>query len=535
MTLFNRLRLLAVFLLLSTLLEACGGGGGGSGSTPPSGGGGTGSSDPVWTAGTYDTPAHLAAHCAAPRSGTDPVSGKPYPDVRGSVVWENHWIRSWVHAYYLWYSEVADVNPASYTSTEAYFKINKTTATTASGTAKDKFHFTYPTSQWESFVTSGATVDYGAHWVFVATTPPRQLIVGYTDPNSPAAGAALMRGASVLAIDGIDLVNANDQASVDKLNAGLSPKAVGESHTFTVQDPGTNGSRTVTLAAANVVSVPVQNAQVVQTAGGPVGYFTFNDHIASAETQLASAVQMFADAHVTDLILDLRYNGGGLLDIASELAYMIAGPVRTSTGYFEKLSFNDKYPTVDPISGQPITPTPFLSTAQGYSLTNGTPLPSLGLGRVIVITGGTTCSASESVINSLRGIGVTVVLIGNQTCGKPYGFYPQDNCGTTYFSIEFKGVNAQGFGDYTDGFVPANAMSANGAVRVDGCVVADDYSHALGDVNEGELSVALSWLQNGTSACPAPTASGPSPTLHETPRMRKPVWLMNRILANPRR
>ena len=95
--------------------------------------------------------------------------------------------------------------------------------------------------------------------------------------------------------------------------------------------------------------------------------------------------------------------------------------------------------------------------------------------------------------------------------------------------------DSMGFGDYTDGFVPANAMGANGAVRVDGCVVADDYSHALGDVNEGELSVALSWLQNGTSACPAPTASGPSPTLHETPRMRKPVWLMNRILANPRR
>ena len=202
MTLFNRLRILGVFLLLSAFLGACGGGGGGSGSTPPSGGGGTGSSDPVWTAGTYDTPSHFAAHCAVPRSGTDPVSGKPYPDLKGSVVWENHWIRSWVHAYYLWYSEVADVNPASYTSTDAYFKVNKTTATTSSGTAKDKFHFTYPTSQWESFVTSGATVDYGAHWVFVATTPPRQLIVGYTDPNSPAAGVALQRGASVLAIEG---------------------------------------------------------------------------------------------------------------------------------------------------------------------------------------------------------------------------------------------------------------------------------------------------------------------------------------------
>ena len=61
-----------------------------------------------------------------------------------------------------------------------------------------------------------------------------------------------------------------------------------------------------------------------------------------------------------------------------------------------------------------------------------------------MLTGDNTCSASESIINSLRGIGVEVIQIGLTTCGKPYGFYPQDNCGTTYFSIEFKGVNAQG-------------------------------------------------------------------------------------------
>jgi hypothetical protein len=126
------------------------------------------------------------------------------------------------------------------------------------------------------------------------------------------------------------------------------------------------------------------------------------------------------------------------------------------------------------------------------------------------------------------------VPIGAQTCGKPYGFYPEDDCGTTYFSIEFKGVNAQGFGDYTDGFVPSNVLNANGGVPVDGCAVADDYNHALGDVNEADLSVALGWLSTGAAACPTPSAVSPNATLHEAPRMRKPLWLMNRILSNRR-
>ena len=91
---------------------------------------------------------------------------------------------------------------------------------------------------------------------------------------------------------------------------------------------------------------------------------------------------------------------------------------------------------------------PFHSTTQGFSATPGQPLPTLNLPRVFVLTGPDTCSASESIINSLRGIGVEVVQIGSTTCGKPYGFYPQDNCGTTYFSIEFRGVNAMNFGDY---------------------------------------------------------------------------------------
>src|SRR5690606_29308167 len=123
--------------------------------------------------------------------------------------------------------------------------------------------------------------------------------------------------------------------------------------------------------------------------------------------------------------------------------YMIGNTTLTNGRTFERLVFNDKHPTNDPITGRPLEPMPFLSTALGLSAPEGMPLPTLNLDRVYVITGNNTCSASESIINGLRGVGVSVYQIGSTTCGKPYGFYPQDNCGTTYFSIQFEGRNAQ--------------------------------------------------------------------------------------------
>ena len=163
----------------------------------------------------------------------------------------------------------------------------------------------------------------------------------------------------------------------------------------------------------------------------------------------------------------------------------------------------------------------------------GQPLPTLNLPRVFVLTGPTTCSASESIINSLRGVDVEVIQIGSTTCGKPYGFYPQDNCGTTYFTIEFKGVNAQGFGDYTDGFAPTNAPGLGGT-RVPGCSVADDFTHALGDPAEARLAAALAYRLG--PGCPAPSGlapTGPGESFEPTGVdgvVMKPLWLQNRVL-----
>ena len=184
---------------------------------------------------------------------------------------------------------------------------------------------------------------------------------------------------------------------------------------------------------------------------------------------------------------------------------MIAGPAATAGQTFELTQFNSQHPTVDPVTGAAIVPTGFHTTTQGFSVTAGQALPTLGLSRVFVLTTADTCSASESIINGLRGVNVQVIEIGSTTCGKPYGFYPADNCAVTYFSIQFRGVNAQNFGDYSDGFTPANASGTQG-VSIPGCAVADDYAHALGDPNEALLAAALHYQATGGS-CPA-VASG---------------------------
>jgi hypothetical protein len=279
-----------------------------------------------------------------------------------------------------------------------------------------------------------------------------------------------------------------------------------------------------------------------------VGYVLFNDHLAPAEQGLFNAFTTLRAANVTDLVLDLRYNGGGYLNIASEAAYMIAGPAHTTGLTFEKTVFNDKHPTIDPVAGGTIEPVPFYSTTLGITsgFAAGQALPFLGLSRVFVLTGPDTCSASESVINSLRGAGVTVIQIGSTTCGKPYGFYPQDNCGTTYFSIQFKGINNAGFGDYPDGFSAQNQTTGYVGVQIPGCSVADDFTHALGDSAEGRLAAALAYRASGSAAaCPAATGIGrvgalsardgtvDDPAHSDGLLIRSPLY-ENRILSLPR-
>jgi hypothetical protein len=235
--------------------------------------------------------------------------------------------------------------------------------------------------------------------------------------------------------------------------------------------------------------VPI--TKVVQSPGGRrVGYIQFNDHSTGAQDELINAFRQLQAGQVQDLVLDLRFNSGGFLYIAQTAASMITGP-QSEGKVFEQLRYNDKRQAETASSTLLFSSKVQFQESSQYPV--GYQLPQLSLPRVFILTSGRTCSASESIINSLRGIDVQVVRVGTTTCGKPYGFHQKNNCGYAYFPIEFQGTNAKGFGDYTTGF------RAN-------CEIADNTGVLAGSAADPLLNGALYYTDN--NACPAGTVSG---------------------------
>ncbi len=421
----------------------------------------------------------------------------------GTLTDEKDFVRTYMNEVYLWYSEIPGVDAnreefssgTVYMALESYFEALKTPARTASGKAKDEFSFVYPTAAWTRLAEAGVVYGYGIDWKIGSPTVPRNIRVAYVTPNSQGATLGVARGDLLVSatLDGATVsADVNDPAGIDRLNAALFPEQVGKSVVLQLQTVA-GAAKSVTVTSAQVATQPVLRADVLDVGGSKLGYLLFNDFILPGEGQLKTAFQTFQTQGVSDLVLDLRYNGGGYLYMASQLAYMIAGPTRTANKVFEKTTFNDKRVAE---TNSPANSEPFYDTSSGIAGTNtvaNAALPTLDLSRVFVLATGGTCSASESVINGLRGIDVQVIVIGSATCGKPYGFVAKDNCGISYFPIEFKGVNAKGFSDFADGFLPT-------------CAVADDLTRALGDVNEAQLSAALDYRANGQ--CPAGASGG---------------------------
>lgn len=203
-----------------------------------------------------------------------------------------------------------------------------------------------------------------------------------------------------------------------------------------------------------------------------MGYLLFNDHIDIATDRLAAAVRQLQAWGVSDVVLDLRYNGGGYLGVAAQLGAMLGGRA-TAGQVFTRMQFNDKHRDRD-------VNYPFNRYDNRYR-----PLPTLNLPRLFVLTGSQTCSASEAVINGLRPF-LTVITVGDTTCGKPYGFQQADYCDNAYFAVEFQGSNSLGAAVPTTGIAPD-------------CAVDDDLSQALGDSREARLAAALQYPAAG---CP---------------------------------
>ncbi len=412
--------------------------------------------------------------------------GPPFPPGGGtcSVADQKDWLQGYMNDWYFWYAISPNPSPSGYSGVASYFDALLYTGADPDFPA-DRYSNFVSTADFNRFFGDGQTLSYGLRVAGLEVTgfPDEPLLVRYIDPGSPAASAGLVRGDEVLAVNGTPASELN----ADGDYAALSPAGEGDTVTLDLRD-ATGAESTVTLTADVYAITPVpQRRNTTTVLGRPMGYLQVNDMITQASTPMSSAFSAFRSAGVEELVLDLRYNGGGLVSIANDLASYVAGS-RASGDVFASLQYNDKR-----------------ASANDQIFRFGNFASALGVSRVYVLAGERTCSASEQVINGLRPF-VDVVTIGNTTCGKPVGFLPQSYCDTTYSVVNFESANADNEGRYFDGF---NAT----------CPVAEDFTQPIGGSTDPLLNAAREFAD--TNACPATAAGKRAPLAFSRNAKRK--------------
>ncbi len=278
------------------------------------------------------------------------------PIQKGSSLTENNWLRSWSNDLYLWYDEIADRDPGAVFDA-GVLRAAEDHRDDAVGQAR-KTSFT---SRCRRRV--GALAQSGVIGRLTARRgrSSRRRRRGRSSSRTPIRVRRrricrrLWRAARrVLEGRRRRCGERATQADVDTINAGLFPAAAGESHTFV--DAGSRARatpRTITMTSADDHSRRRCRTCTPFSRRGQVGYMLFNDHLATAEQELIDAVNQLKTAGIADLVLDIRYNGGGYLDIASELAYMIAGNARTAGKTFETTRIQRETPDHRSGDGRP--------------------------------------------------------------------------------------------------------------------------------------------------------------------------------------
>jgi carboxyl-terminal processing protease len=367
------------------------------------------------------------------------------------------WLRTYMADRYYWSGASPDPEPAGYASVQAYFDALRYPGDAL--TPGDRWSYLSDSAAFNQFFSEGRTLGYGIFVNGLEGVLPLKL--RYIEPASPAAVAGLKRGDTIVSVNGrsaADLMAAHDFSA-------FSPAREGDTLVMVLADGA--GTRTVTLTAATHDLTPVSVASVLTLPSGTrAGYLVLKDFITQAEGPLAAAFAQFRAAGATELIIDLRYNGGGRVSTSNVLASLVAGASRSGE-VFTRLRFNAKHRASDTV----------------YRL-DGAPGPAFS--RVVVLTGPRTCSASELVVNGLKPY-ANVVTIGGATCGKPFGFNPTESCATTFSAVNFESFNGLDQGRYYAGI---------GAT----CDVSDDFSRELGDPAEKLTAAASSYLQTGV--CP---------------------------------
>lgn len=344
-----------------------------------------------------------------------------------------------------------------------------------------------------AFLESETYHDFGFGLAAVAATDIR---LRFVNLNSPAAVSGLLRGDKVLEVNG-RTVRADSQKEVDYINNAMQEPQI----SLTVEK--SNGLKSqITLEVKTYPINPVMKKNIFTRGSKKIGYLVFDSftRLSNSENELDAAFAEFASAGVTDLVIDFRYNGGGYVRTAEYLLNLIA-PSRLHGSVMYKELYNEmmregkaeilkNQPLLDEndqqqqINGRNATYADLDFSEEGNTY-NFRKVGSLeNIENVCFIVGEGTASASELVMNSLKPY-LNVTIVGQQTYGKPVGFFGIKIDKYKVYVPNFKTINSQGEGEYFDGFKPD--------IHAD-----DDVRYDFGDPKEESLATALEYIETGS-------------------------------------
>ena len=402
------------------------------------------------------------------------------------------WVKEVTNDWYLWNDELAYVDPEDHRTADTY--LSALTAPLAEDGRDPGFSYVTTRQRDEAQFTSGSYVGFGFRSGLGAEN---RLYLADVFEDGPAWNAEFRRGMEVLAVDtgdGFELWT-DLLARAATMEEVFGPSEIGTNRGFRLLDR--DGLITETYVEKNELKPPAIAGEptLIERSGlAPVGYLNLRQFTQSARASLTSASKFFQRNRVTDFVIDLRYNGGGLLSVADLMLDLLGGRIANQQTSFY-LAHNDQR-----------------SEYNTYAYFNERP-ESVDPRRFVFITTDGTASASELVINSLAPHS-EVVMVGTDTRGKAVGQYAfdQPSCEARLRLVSFEILNGEGLGGYYNG------LAATGRVTL--CPANDELSKAFADPEEDSLSASLQWLEE--SAC-RPRATGSARPSKE--KRGLPEWL----------
>lgn len=412
---------------------------------------------------------------------------------------------------YLWFDAIPaynTFNPRSYSGSTDYAALGNEINTISQlkinpATGKPYEYYTRaPGEAKYSFIDDGTTTaslggsnaDFGFEPIYIAANDLR---VKYVYPGSPADIAGIKRGYEITSINGSTSLNGTSNSNINFIvNAVYYSPTI----TMTLLKPD-NSTITVNFNTATYTVNPVLTYKVFNEGSGHVvGYVAFNSFtdIANAQPKLDQAFNYFITNGVTDVVVDLRYNGGGSGQTAEYLDDLIAPSSATGslmyTTYFNSNLRGGKSPLINKKFG--FTTADFAPSNNQVGFNKAL---SLNVNRVFFIVTGATASSSELTINNLRPK-LDVELVGDTTYGKPVGEIPiplGSDGKYILYSPQIYVENSANQGDYYAGMAP-------GSPSYKGYLAGDDVTKDFGDSTEMLLAHALNYVKTGTYAINKP-------------------------------